>query len=212
MPKKKSTGSRSLVPAAKATTYPIANTKIEALQLFRVRERHPRGVGPWSAEYEKIAWIDPGSGLHCTILRQSAGTLSGWVAVAPDHPLFGYSHDAIPAELALRVHGGIEEACACDESGPENITVCHPNEACGDPLWWFGFTCDKSYDFVPGSGSQALAAENGQSYRTEGYVFEQCRSLARQLTAIEKGAAGDSGTPLDLSNSAPPVGLDRQGR
>lgn len=212
MPKNKQSNSRALVPAGQTTTYPIANTSVEALQLFQVRERHPRGDGPWAGEYEKIAWVDPTYGLHCTILRLASGALSGWVAVDPDHPLFGFSHDAMPAELALRVHGGINQARACDESGPETVKVCHPTEHRGDALWWFGFSCDRTYDFVPGTGSQALAAENGQTYRTEGYVFEQCNSLARQLAAIGNDTSGDSGTPLDLPNAAPPVGLDRQGR
>jgi len=208
---KKNTGSRALVPAAKTTTYPIANTRIEALQLFRVRERHPKGHGPWQDEHEKIAWVDPATGLHCTILRQRDGALSGWVAVPPGHELFGFSHDAIPSEIGLRVHGGIEEAGACDEHGPESVSVCHPSEAQDDALWWFGFACDKSYDYVPGTGAKALAAENGQTYRTEGYVFEQCTSLARQLAAI--GAEGEgSGTPLEPANCAPPVGLDPEGR
>jgi hypothetical protein len=145
-------------------------------------------------------------------LRQPDGSLSRWVGVAPAHPLFVYAHDAVPTDLGLRVQGGIEEAQACDESGPEPISVCHPSEGDGDPLWWFGFACDKTYDFVPGGTTQALAAENGQTYRTEAYVLEQCTGLARQLAAIGSNDGSTNGTPLDLANNAPPVGLDPERR
>lgn len=211
MPRKKTSQSRALVPVAKPTSYAIANTRIEVLQLHRVRDRHPQGHGPWAGEHEKIAWIDPATGLHCTILRQHDGSLAGWVAVPASHPLFGFEHDAIPADFNLSVHGSLQETQMCDEDGPENVSVCHAGKQ-SDPLWWFGFTCNHSYDFVPGKGPASLAAENGQTYRTEGYVFEQCSSLARQLDQISEGATPDAGVPLDLATYAPPVGLDKQER
>ena len=208
MPRKKTT-STALVPVPPPTFYPIGEAVIEPTQLILAGRRHPRGDGPWKREADKIAWIDEATGLACTILRQATGTLSGYVGLAPEHPLFGFAFDAVPAALGISVHGGLSYAKMCDESGPEEVRVCHPSESRGDPLWWFGFSCDRSYDYVPGSGHKDLAEENGQTYKSEGYVYRETVRLARQLKAV--GEDSTSGVPLDLS-AAPPLGLDPEER
>ena len=229
MPKKKTPTSTALVPVGQTRTYPIAGTAIEATQLFRVPERHPRGDGPWTHEPDKIAWTDPASGLPCTILRATDGTLGGYVGVGEEHSLHGFQVDAVPSALGISPHGGLDHASSC-QSGPEETSICHPedferdrgragrraslSEGEGDaPLWWFGFSCDKNHDLVPGRqvSSDDLGAENGRVYRDEAYVYRQTTALARQLAALTK-AEGEGGTPLDQSSSSPPVGLDPERR
>lgn len=211
MPKKKS-DSRALVPSAPPNLYLIAETAITPLQLVRVKGRHPSGDGPWKQEVDKIAWVDRETELACTILRQEDGTLSGYVGLPAEHPLFGYAYDAIPSALGIVAHGGLDYAQACDEDGPEEIAVCHPSEGEHDLLWWFGFACDRSYDYVPSQSVRDgdLGAENGRTYKSEGYVYREVVKLARQLKAIGEGG-NDSGLPLDLSASTP-VGLDGEDR
>lgn len=234
MPKKKTSDSRALVPVGQTKTYPIANTQLQATQIFRVPQRHPRGRGPWQHEVEKIAWRDPATCMACTILRQQDGALGGFVGVTEDHPLYGYNTDAVPGSLGISPHGGLSYAAQCD-NGPEEISICHPSEQPpararartrkgpsnrsegqgGDhrPLWWFGFTCDLNHDLVPGRRESAhdLGAENGRTYRDEAYVYGQTCKLARQLTSLGK-SDGDTGVPLDLSNASPPVGLHPEKR
>jgi hypothetical protein len=215
--------SRALVPTGHGGTYPIAGTEIEASEIHRVRSRHPRGKGPWKHEAEKISWTDQASGMRCIILRDDEGTLGGYVALEQNHPLYGFSAQAIPEGLGITVHGGITYAEACDEDGPEDERICHPH-AVADPLWWVGFTCDHDYDLTPGE-RPTLAAENGQAYRDEAYVYRQTVGLAAQLNAIGtgKGLAGDSGqgagfeenagsgVPLDFA-PIPPRGFEQKGR
>ena len=160
MPKNK-TPSQALATSVGLDSYAIANTAIAATQLFKIPARHPHGEGPWDNEADKIAWIDERTGIPCIILRQTNGTLSGYAAVEPGHPLYGYNHDAIPSELRVVSHGGLNYAEACNQTMPEAISVCHveplkrphsdmPDRFADDgDLWWFGFDTDHAYDFVP---------------------------------------------------------------
>jgi len=208
---KKNTPSRALVPAPAQKLYPIDEATIEPTQLVIKGRRHPFGDGPWKHEPDKIAWIDASTGLACTVLRKENGVLSGYVGLTPDHPLFGFFADAIPSMLGMAVHGGLNYAAACDERGPEDISVCHPSDAPDDALWWLGFSCDHGYDYVPDRAGKPLAEENGQAYRTEAYVYRETVKLARQLKAISEGD-GAAGVAVDVSTSIPPIGLDPEGR
>ncbi|MFW2350765.1 hypothetical protein [Qipengyuania sp.] len=223
MAKKKTTASQALVPVGETRTYPIASTQIDATQVFHVPARHPSGDGPWQEEPDKLAWVDGSTGLACTILRQQDGVLGGYVGVGEDHPLFGFEVDAVPGALGISPHGGLDYAAPC-EDGPAEITICHPIAAApkrpgrsedGDdghsnhqPLWWFGFLCDRNHDLIPGRRVNAndLGAENGRVYRDLAYVYEQTCRLARQLRAAVDGTS-DSDIQLDPA-SPPPVGLD----
>lgn len=227
MPKKKTTASQALVPVGETRTYPIAGTQIDATQVFHVPARHPSGDGPWQEEPDKLAWVDACTGLRCTILRQVDGVLGGFVGVGDDHPLFGFEVDAVPGSLGISPHGGLDYAAPC-EDGPTEITICHPivparkrpsRSKDGDdghgshqPLWWFGFECDRNHDLVPGRRARPndLGDENGRVYRDIAYVYEQTCRLARQLKATVDGQGGRN-TQLDPT-SAPPVGLDPERR
>ena len=225
MPKKKTT-SQALVPAGATKTYAIAGKKIEATQILHVPERHPSGDGPWQQEPDKLAWVDASTGLPCTILRQEDGVLGGYTGVGEDHPLFGFEVDAVPGALGISPHGGLDYAAPC-EDGPAEITVCHPimadrkrpgrgkdsdDGSAHQPLWWFGFQCDRNHDLVPGRPVNAndLGAENGRVYRDIAYVYSQTCRLARLLRAAVDGTS-DNNTQLDPA-SPPPVGLDPERR
>lgn len=207
MTRRKRTGT-ALVPSSAPGSYPIANTSIQLTQLHIVPDRHPRGRGPWSDEPDKIGWTDQATRLACTILRQHDGTLAGFVGIGPDHPLFGFSHDAIPISLGIGVHGGLDYSEACDH-GPEETSVCHAEEGSSDPLWWYGFVADRNTDLVPGQpvSNHGIGAENGRSYKTVSYIYHETVKLAGQLKAADGKGGGASGVPLDLSPSQP-AGLD----
>ena len=220
---KKPTNNRVPAKARPKKPYKIAGTSIVPTQIFHVPSRQPKHEGPWQDEPDKLAWVDSATGLPCLILRARNGTLSGYVAVNAEHPLFGFDYRAVPADLGIQPHGGLNYSAACDEEADERVSVCHitkqPRErvrqpramqehpAADEELWWFGFACDKSYDLRPGCYQDHMSAENGQTYRDEHYVFTQCTNLARQLAAA--GGGMGSGVPIDTSSfTVPPVGLD----
>ncbi len=220
---KKPTNNRAPAKAEPNKPYKIAGTSIVPAQLFHVPSLQPRKEGPWRDEPDKLSWIDKATGMPCIILRARLGTLSGYVAVNTEHPLFGYDYRAVPADLGIQPHGGLNYSAACDEEADERVSVCHvsgqPPQRVRQPhgkqehppfseeLWWFGFACDKSYDLRPGCYQDHMSAENGQTYRGEDYVFTQCTNLAHQLAAA--GGETGSGVPIDTSSfTVPPVGLD----
>jgi len=220
---KKPTNNRGPVKVEPEKPYLIAGTSIVPVQLFHVPSRQPRQEGPWRDEPDKLSWTDKATGMPCIMLRARLGTLSGYVAVNTEHPLFGFDYRAVPADLGIQPHGGLNYSAACDEEADERVSVCHvsgqprvrqsrdkqEHPVSSEELWWFGFACDKSYDLVPGCYQIHMSAENGQTYRDEHYVFTQCANLARQLAA-----AGDdmgSGVPIDTNSfTVPPVGLDAE--
>lgn len=192
--------------------FAIGDTEIHPLQLYRNPERHPGGAGPWSDEPDKIAWVDAETGLSCIILRQANGTLGGYVAVAPSHPLWGFAYDAIPAGLDITAHCGLDYSESCREYEREAIAICHVSERrrsgrshpggrqqnTADDTWWFGFGCDKPGDLVPDGYKPPLHREEGEVYRSIDYVYEETHSLARSLKAIEDGPTSSAGVPLML--------------
>lgn len=159
-------------------SYPIAETSVTALQLFHNPERKPNGDGPWSYEADKVAWVDEETGLGCIILRQKKGTLSGYVGVGTDHPLFGFESSAVPVGVSNTVHGAITYGKVCEvnrfaqqehgEPRTERYTVCHvrmtrtvrdyrtvqitKDEFEHEDLWWLGFDTDHLGDLVPKPG------------------------------------------------------------
>tara|TARA_Y100000815_G_C13348448_1_gene503113 strand:- start:6772 stop:7470 length:699 start_codon:yes stop_codon:yes gene_type:complete len=190
----------------------VASDCIEPLQYFRMRDRHPRGEGPWKGEPDKIGWVDQQTGRHCIILREPDGTLSGYAGVTPDHALFGFSADAVPSAMGISVHGGLNYGRHCEANVPEMISVCHvlsaddrrrSNATRGRggtsdmfehvDLWWFGFSTDHPGDLIP-SASAANRSDGIEVYRDLAYVYAEVVKLASQLSAIED--VGE--TPGDL--------------
>ena len=181
-------------------------------------------------EADKIAWRDPATSYECIIMRDPrGGYLSGYVAVPPGHPLYGFDHDAVPPDLDIEVHGGLTYSAICDE-GPsparrlvnEARSICHvqlrpasyaPVEhatdyrAGHDQAWWFGFECNHVYDVVPGERNDRarfLGSETGAAFRDECYVYGQVVDLAAQLRAVADGGP----KPERTGAPPPPLGLD----
>ena len=207
---------------------PLAGTDIMPVEVYRVPGRQPSGDGPWSAEPDKVSWIDPATGLPCIMRRGTDGALSGYVGVGPDHPLAGVGEKALPHDPPIVVHGGVNYASPCEERERDEISVCHvrvpravPSRSSApiqppfdartmvalavlpEDLWWFGFSCNQPYDLVPKDrGVPPLGLENGRIYRDEQYVVRETTNLAAQLHAIAKGL------PMpELKGQRPAIGL-----
>lgn len=236
---------RSVVPSDRRSAPPavpqrlvIGNHEINADEILEIPERRPYGEGPWEREPDRVAWIDAEAAYPCLILRQPDGTLAGFVAVGPDHPLWGFERDAIPATLGIKVHGGIDYAAICREDDPPSVRICHPGDNAARrntitapgvadtdddgarAAWWFGFNCNKASDFLPeGYALNDEEREDGpREYRDIAYVADQTVALARQLKAIQGYAtvgsegAADSGVPLVLGNQSKAHRLPKGGR
>lgn len=146
-------------------------------------DRTKWGSGPWDGEPDKISWTDEATGLSCLIVRNRIGSLCGYVAVEPGHPLHGSSDWDIP----LDAHGGITFTDSCDEDAPIEGAICHV-PAPGKPadVWWFGFDCAHAWDVSPALSQVLGRFPNGTdiTYKTVGYVRSECERLAAQLKAL----------------------------
>lgn len=132
---------------------------------------------PWKSEPDRTEWTDLETGLSCLIVRGPLGALCGYVAVPPSHPLHGIDYNS-DSTIHLDVHGGLTYSAMC--SGH----ICHQPKA-GEPadVWWFGFDCAHSGDYIPGyeRHMDALPFLRDGVYRDIAYVREECRRLASQL-------------------------------
>lgn len=224
---KKTTGGNMLPARATKTrslplprSYPLAGTAIQPTQIFAIPGRHPRGQGPWTDEPDRIAWRDARTGLDCLILREHNGTLSGYVAVPPSHPLAGYSYDAVPAAIRAMPHRGLDYSAPCDWRAPEAISVCHievvqhrravpsdAHEPHGADAWWFGFDTDRPGDLVPNGRAPDRHREEGEVYRDIHYVAAETLKLAEALKAIDSaGAPIAPSVPANLGAPMPRLG------
>lgn len=207
-------------------TYPVAGIAVVAQQVYLNPERRPTGNGPWDDEADKIAWVDAETGLGCIMLRQENGTLSGYVGVGPDHPLFGYAVDALLIDFATCIHGGITYARACEvnrfarkahgKPRAERYTVCHvtrvrmvqdyrtvqttEDEFTHEDLWWLGFDTDHPGDLVP--KGREVDRRRGDVYRDQAFVYAHCIELARRLKAAE--ASPEKASGLSVPQLPPP--------
>lgn len=210
--------------------YATADRLVPASEIFFEEGAKPRGEGPWLGEADKVSWRDGETGFECIMMRETGrGHLSGYVGVPKDHPLWGWSHEAIPADLGIDVHGGLTYSQICEE-GPsparrlvmERRRICHvpripyqyepvthatEHRPEDEHVWWFGFSCDHVYDIVPGDRGQPkrfMGAETGAEYRDDSYVVGEILNLARQLRAIGDGTA----VPPREGPQLPAIGLD----
>lgn len=210
--------------------YPIAGSSITALQLYHNPERKPSDKGPWDREADKVAWIDEETGLGCIMLRQKNGTISGYVGVGPEHPLFGFQADAVPVDVSNVVHGGVTYGKACEvnrfareaygKPHQERYTVCHvtrvrlvqdyrtvqttKDEFEHEDLWWLGFDTDHPGDLIP--GGHRNDRRRGDVYRDQAYVYDQCVELARRLKSLVQ--AGRQHSDSGLAQLPPPYDND----
>lgn len=189
-------------------SYPVANTTIMALQVYHNPERKPEEDGPWNSEADKVAWIDEHTGFGCIILRQVDGTLSGYVGVGPDHPLYGFDAAAVPLGVSCEVHGGITYGKECEvnrselrakgKPRQERYTVCHitrtrwvqdhenvqttQDEFEHEELWWLGFDTNHAGDLIPGVRNKK--PRKSDVYRDQAYVYANCVALAKRLKEV----------------------------
>ncbi|MFW2448845.1 MAG: hypothetical protein ACN4E6_16105 [Qipengyuania pacifica] len=189
-------------------SYPVADTTITALQIYHNPERKPDEDGPWSNEADKIAWIDEATGLGCIMLRQEDGTLSGYVGVGPEHPLYGFEADAVPLSVSCDVHGGITYGKQCEvnrtelrakgKPRQERYTVCHvtrtrwvqdyenvqttKDEFEHEELWWLGFDTNHTGDLRP--NDTYYSPRKGDVYRDQAFTYVNCVALAKRLKEV----------------------------
>lgn len=196
--------------SAEPMEYPVAGTSITALQLYHNPDRKPSVDGPWSNEADKVAWVDEETGLGCIMLRQEDGTISGYVGVGPEHPLFGFEADAVPVEISNLVHGGVTYGKACEVNRFERVawgkpreeryTVCHvthirlvqeyrtvqsTKDEFHEDLWWLGFDTNHPGDLIPNDRGERY---KGEVYRDQGFVYANCIVLARKLKSVRDAA------------------------
>lgn len=130
--------------------------------------------GEWDDEPDKAQWQDEKTQLHCLAVRTDFGHWCGYVAVNSKHPMFAQDYN-IPE---VEVHGGLTFGGFCSEDKEHGI--CHlVEDGEDDRVFWFGFDCAHSGDYVPGWGNYKMYSQG--MYRTFSYVKEQCASLALQL-------------------------------
>ncbi len=216
-------------------TYPVADTAVTALQVWHNEDRKPSGDGPWNDEADKVAWLDEATGFGAILLRQENGTLSGYVGVGPDHPLFGFTADAVPVGISNTVHGGVTYGKECEvnrfeqeeygDPRTERYTVCHvtytkvfrnyrtvqstEDEFEHEDLWWLGFDTDHLGDYIP----KGINRDNRKEdvYRDQAFVYGQIVAFAKRLKAVSDanpGVGDDAATPLQLAPPAKQGGED----
>lgn len=204
----------------KPVVYPLATSSIVAQQVYSNPDRHPDKPGPWSNEADKVAWVDEETGLGCIMLRQVDGTLSGYVGVGPDHPLYGFEVDAVPLDISRTVHGGLTYGKACEvnrvesharsRTVQERYSVCHvtrirtrtidyleavqtTEDQFHEDLWWLGFDTNHDGDARPNDDD--YEKHSGDVYRDQSFVYGQCIALARRLRSI----AAERGSPEETA-------------
>ena len=221
-------GLQNLAPIS----YSIGPQTITALQVYQNPGRKPESEGPWTTEGDKIAWVDEGTGLGCIILRQEDGTLSGYVGVGSEHPLFGFAPDAVPLDIATHVHGGLTYGKECEvnrselrakgKPRQERYTICHVtrtrwvqdvesvqttrDEFPHEDLWWLGFDTNHVGDHIPNDPYHT--PRKSDVYRDEGYVYGHCVALARRLKAVGDRKA-TSRAACDAAVLSPPAAEEK---
>jgi hypothetical protein len=125
--------------------------------------------GPWNNEPDRIDWVY--KGFSCMMIRNTLGNWCGYVAVPSDHPSYKKDYD----DVYVDVHGGLTYSDKCQENG----VICHvPEPGMPDDVWWLGFDCGHSGDYLPGL-TFAYGDEN--DYKDVEYVRFEVISLADQL-------------------------------
>ena len=117
--------------------------------------------GPWDTEPDKAEWVDEATGLNCRVLRNGAGALCGYVGIPEGHKYYNVDYSDIPWE-GRDVHGGLTYS---------NLE---------DGLWWLGFDCAHSNDYVPGA-TQYFGTSMKERYRDINYVIKEVQKLASSL-------------------------------
>ena len=159
----------------------------------------------WETEPEKADF--EAHGLKCAMRRNPAGAWCGYVGVNNTHPWFGKDETdtvKVAQEIVERPididkvgimnllcgirksddmeDGHLKIALAIDVHGGLTYASTGAHIEKGSKLWWFGFDCSHSNDFMPASDSPFNY--NG-TYRDFEYVKSECESLAKQLAGYQ---------------------------
>ncbi|RZK03354.1 MAG: hypothetical protein EOO76_02860 [Novosphingobium sp.] len=220
----------------KGHAYVTREAAVQADEIYFVDEVTPSADGPWLGEADKIAWRDPSTGYECIMMRATVGGyLSGFVGIPPEHPLYGYEDDAIPLDLGIDVHGGLNYSETCQEGPspdprwvPKGGIASHSRRVChGPPIpmvmvetkhatdyrvqhdnaWWLGFSCNHLYDLVPGEGR----SQGGYLRQETGQVYRDDGYVLGEITflAAQLRAIQDcEQLPKRIGDGPPPIGLD----
>lgn len=122
--------------------------------------------GPWNMEPSVYVFTEEETGYQCAILRQmSLGHLCGYVRIPEGSILHGKDVDDDLLD-DVYVHGGITFS--------ENVDWISDNRVTG---FYIGFDCSHSGDLRPFYGYSCKE----DTYKTIGYVKEECIKLAKQL-------------------------------
>ena len=105
--------------------------------------------GPWDDQPDKIQWTTK-AGLPGLIVRNSIGSLCGYAAVNPGHPLHGTDYDKVPETYAIGAHGGLTYSNTCQDDG----LICHTTET-------------QHYAFIAGGVSTILANQSHQADKND---------------------------------------------
>lgn len=155
------------------------------------------GPGDWAEEPDKVQWTDRRTGLPCLAVREvDLGHWCGYAGVPEGHPAFGLDYERV-ADMGVSAHGGLTFGGPCREDEAE-LGICHvPRPGQPDRVFWFGFDCAHAWDTrpamlalyrrlgVPEKSLRFLADPRlPTTYRTLGYVMEECGHLAERLAAL----------------------------
>lgn len=102
------------------------------------------GDGPWRDEPDRLEWRDEATGLPCLIRRTTFGSLCGYVAVPPGHPLHGHQGlQGLPDEVEDASHGGITNVSESWRHGDDGLwfMALPGDDTPPSKHWWFGFDC-----------------------------------------------------------------------
>lgn len=131
--------------------------------------------GLWDDEPDKAHWIDDDTGLDCLVHRGPMGAFCGYVGVPESSEHFEKHND----DVSVDVHGGLTFAGLCAEGDTPETGICHADEdAANKKVWWLGFDCAHSSDYVPG---MKMFNDNVSRYTTFESIQAQVTKLAHQL-------------------------------
>lgn len=82
---------------------------------WRTMDKSAWGHGPWQDEPDKAQWTDAATGLPCLIVRNSVGSLCGYVGVKKGHRYFEVGYD----DCDLEAHGGLTFSSTCADLSQE---------------------------------------------------------------------------------------------
>lgn len=123
------------------------------------------GPGPWDSEPDSEVFEC--LGYTCLALRNPMGAWCGYISVPKWHIYF--ENDKL-CEDNISVHGGVTYCEAAHETQWEFV---------GADAFLIGFDCAHYMDQVPTMNKLVLSIDG--TYRTLGYVKEQCLRMAEQL-------------------------------